>query len=111
MNDPLNLLKSLTRPTLLVTAARHAAQGYQRDRVLRRLLKANTPTGHGEAVIKLLILERELDEARRTRIAGYSVARHITVLAALIAEGGYLGNRARPAQANASATSALRLVM
>lgn len=108
MNDPLNLLKSLTRPSLLVTAARYAAQGYQRDRVLRRVLKTNPPTGHGEAVIKLLILERELDEARRTRIAGYSAARHITVLSALIAEGGHLGSRVR--SGTESGTPTLRLV-
>lgn len=110
MKDPLNLLKSLERPTLLVTAAQRAAHSLQRDVVLPKVLKSHAPAGHGEAVMKLVMIEEEMNEARHARAAGYSPARHVTVLAALIAEGRALAARTRPGQAKASATSPLRLV-
>ncbi|WP_238547758.1 DUF6477 family protein [Meridianimarinicoccus roseus] len=112
MNDPITLLKSLQRPALLVSAARHAAEGYQPGGpVLRRLLKGSAPAGPAEAVLKLLMLEGEMEDARRLRGAGYSAARHVTVLAALIGEGRGAADRTGPGQAKASATSSLRLAI
>ena len=111
MNDPLNLLKSLTRPQLLLAAARHASGQYRRDRMLRKLLKAHASVGPGEAVMQLIAIEQEIEDARRQGLASYSAARHIVVLAALVAEGRSLESRAQRVQAKASATSSLRLVM
>ena len=110
MNDPLSMLKSLTRPQLLVTAAKVAGQGYQREKTLRRLLKTPAPAGHNEATVRLLMLEQEHETARKLRLASYSAAKHVAVLGALMAEGRALDRRARQVQAKASATSCLRVV-
>lgn len=109
MNDPLSLLATLSRPRLLVTAARIAAPHFRRDRMLRTLLGDPAPKGPGETVMALIVLEQAHDAARRARHAGYSVERHVRVLAALMAEGQTLANRLARGQAKASATSALRL--
>jgi len=111
MNDPLSLLATLSRPRLLVTAAQHASRHYRRERVLRRLTGEPIPAGPAETVMALVVLEQGLEESRHGEHAGYSPARHVQVLAALMAEGAALS--ARPGrgpgrQAKASATSALR---
>jgi len=110
MNDPQSLLATLSRPTLLVTAAQIAAPHYRRDRMLRTLVGDPAPKGPGETVMALIVMEQAVEAARRARTAGYSVERHVRVLAALIAEGQTLANRTPRVQAKASATSALRLV-
>lgn len=110
MNDPQSLLATLSRPTLLVTAAQLAAPHYRRDRTLRTLLGDPVPKGQGETVMALIVLEQAMEAARSARYASYSVERHVRVLAALIAEGQTLANRAPRVPAKAPATSALRLV-
>lgn len=109
MNDPLSLLATLSRPRLLVTAAQLAAPHYSRDRMLRTLLGDPAPKGPGETVMALIVLEQAVEAARRARYAGYSVERHVRVLAALIAEGEGLATRSSRGQAKSSATSALRV--
>jgi hypothetical protein len=111
MNDPKSLLNTLERPRLLVTAAQIASAHYRRDTMLRQLLGDPLPSGPAETVMALFVLEQGLETARRDRHAGYGVERHVRVLAALIAEGRALGDRAARSQAKASATAALRLVM
>lgn len=110
MNDPLSLLSTLSRPKLLVAAARLAAPHHRRDRALRTLLGDPAPKGPGEAVIALIVLEQGVEAARCARTAGYSVERHVRVLAALIAEGQTLAGRAPRTPARASTGSALHLV-
>ncbi len=108
MNDPLSLLSTLSRPVLLVTAAQLAAPHYRRDRTLRTLLGDPAPKGSGETVMALIVLEQGMEAARRARTAGYSVERHVRVLAALMAEGQTLANRSPRVQGKPSAPSTLR---
>lgn len=78
-------LKTLKRPRILVGAARKGAALYRRDRDLPPLLKAlrGMESGGPEA---LLMAEAQLEQTRSSGDTGYSLARHVTLLAALIAE-------------------------
>jgi hypothetical protein len=84
MTDFRALLADLRRPRLLIRAARFGLADYHRDRDLRRLVSA--PTTPERAVPRLLQEEEQLEETRRAGDAAYSVARHIEVLIALMAE-------------------------
>ncbi len=88
MPDPRTLLASLRRPRLLMRAARFGLAEYRRDRDLRRFVSgAASP----EATVNSLIsTEAELEETRIAGDAAYSVARHIEVLIALLAEAQLL---------------------
>lgn len=86
MQDLQTLLGALRRPRLLVRAARHGAADYRREAHLLRLLGAPFPARQGAVILQLMDLEAALDAGRRGRVASYSVARHIEVLAALIGE-------------------------
>ena len=86
MTDLLTLLNQRRRPPLLVQAARIGAAGYHRDRALRRHLGWLRPPGNGAALSALMQLEEELEERRRDRDAGYSPARHVDVMIAVIGE-------------------------
>jgi hypothetical protein len=91
MTDPFTRLAALRRPRLLLQAARHGLREYRRERRLRRLLPGTIMPGtalpdEGAAVAPLLEVEAQLEEARRARDAGYSPARHVEVLIALVAE-------------------------
>ncbi len=84
MTDFRALLSSLHRPRLLIRAARFGVAECRRDRDLRRLVGTS---GAPNRLLPLLVAEEELlEEERRNGGAGYSVARHIDVLIALIAE-------------------------
>ena len=84
MTDFRALLSDLRRPRLLIRAARFGLAEYHRERDLRRLLVQ--PTSPERAVPRLLQEEEQLEETRRAGDATYSVARHIEVLIALMAE-------------------------
>lgn len=75
----------MLRPALLIRAARAGLPAYRRDPVLRRLLGAVPPPA--EARWRLAAVEARHEAARRARAAGYSPARHLDALIALIAEG------------------------
>lgn len=90
MKDVLGLIQTLRRPPLLIRAARIGQDHYQRDRHLPRLLRGAAPARSGEAAMQLLGLEAELESKRRTQDASYSVARHVDVLVALMAEAQIL---------------------
>jgi hypothetical protein len=84
MTDFRNLLSTLRRPRLLIRAAHCGMADYQRDRDLRRLVNF---TGAPERSVPRLVVEEErMEEIRQAGDAAYSVARHIEVLIALIAE-------------------------
>jgi hypothetical protein len=88
------VLSQLRRPRLLVRAARHGLQDYRRDRDLTRLIGAPA-TRHPEAVLRELFeAEETLEETRRQGDATYSIARHIEVLIAMMAEVRLLPHRA-----------------
>ena len=84
MTDFRALLADLHRPQLLIRAARCGLAEYRRDRDLRRLL--NAQPSPDRAVRQLLNEEEALETTRKAGEAGYSVARHIDVLIALMAE-------------------------
>ena len=90
MSSALLQLNRLRRPRLLLRAARLGVPQYCRARTLKRLLpdKRHAP---GEQILRaLLILEQDLDHARRARDAQYESARHVEVLIALLSEAGRL---------------------
>lgn len=90
MKDIHTLLATLHRPRLLMRAARIGAQSYRRDGHLPRLLGYGILPRHVQALMRLLDMEAEL-EAHRTQMgAGYSVARHVDVLIAIVGEAHQL---------------------
>lgn len=76
-------LPTLARPRLLIEAAKAGAAAYRRERDL--------PTGLAGAagrglVAALVAAEAACDADRRASAPGYSPARHVRVLSALLAE-------------------------
>lgn len=77
-------LAQMRRPRLLIRAARFGVADYRRDRDLRRLIGRSAPP---EDALRLLIrAEHQMEENRRRGEATYSIAQHIEVLIALVAE-------------------------
>ena len=83
-------LAQLRRPRLLVQAARHGLESYDRDAVLSRILKGVAPGPGTGSFDELTRAERALDDARRRGDAGYSAAGHVEALTALMAEARLL---------------------
>ena len=83
MTDFRAILSNLSRPRLLVRAARHGIDDYRRDRDLRRLTDQARPES---ALPRLVEQEEHLEATRLAGDASYSVSRHIEVLIALMAE-------------------------
>lgn len=96
MNDPIKFVKALRRPNLLIRAARFGLADYNRARALRKFTRSSVAPNPLRALSSLLGLEASLEEARRSGDASYSVARHVEVLIALMAETRLV---ARPQQA------------
>lgn len=88
MSDLRMMLASLRRPRLLMHAARFGLGDYRRDRDLRRLVKHSASPE--ETLPRLIEVEREIENTRIAGNASYSVARHIDVLIALLAEAQLL---------------------
>ncbi|EBA07318.1 DUF6477 family protein [Sagittula stellata] len=86
MKDVLGILNDLRRPRLLIRAARIGAQEYRRSPHLRRVLGDAVLPRSGVALMRLLEIEAELDERRRSGDATYSVSRHVEVLTAMMGE-------------------------
>lgn len=88
MSDFRTILANLRRPRLLMRAARCGLGDYSRERDLRRLVKCD----HSPelTVPNLLVEEERLEQTRLRGDIGYSVARHIDVLIALLAEAQLL---------------------
>ena len=84
--DPLSLLKSVRRPSLLVRAAHLVLHEYNRERSLRKLLPDAECKSAGETFDRLLAHEADMNQARREGGTAYSITRHIELLAALIVE-------------------------
>ncbi len=90
MQDILEMLDQLRRPRLLIRAARAGAEGYARAPHLRRLLGGGETPRTGEALIRLLEMERDLDDTRRAGDPGYSAVRHVDMLIAMMGEARLL---------------------
>jgi Family of unknown function (DUF6477) len=88
MTDCRTMLASLRRPRLLMRAARFGLGEYRRERDLRRYVAGHTSPE--DTVSSLMSVEARLEATRITGDAAYSVARHIEVLIALLAEAQFL---------------------
>lgn len=86
MTDPVSLLKTLRRPRLLIRAARFGLTEYRRERDLSRLVKGARLPSPVQALNNLMEQEAALEEIRKSGEATYSIARHIEVLVAMMAE-------------------------
>lgn len=86
MQDTLTLLSQIKRPALLMRAARLGAEDYRRTVHLPRLLGYGHLPRHNAALLRLIDLERELNEQRQTDAGTYSLLRHIDVLIAILGE-------------------------
>lgn len=77
---------TIRRPRLLSRAAHAGARVYQRERDLSRLL----PQLFGKKAVLPAIraAEAACEQERRAGAASYSIARHVSLLAALVAETG-----------------------
>lgn len=93
MTDPISRLASLSRPRLLVRAAKFGMAEFNRSRSLRRLMPGETLPAPGTAFELLWERESAMDTARREGLANYSPARHIELLAALIHEARIADHR------------------
>lgn len=83
MTDFRAALSALSRPRLLVRAARFGIADYRRDRDLRRLSGSDVT----EIALPRLIEAEAAQETRRLAgDASYSVTRHVELLIALMAE-------------------------
>lgn len=93
MSDFHTVLANLRRPRLLMRAARFGLDDYRRERDLRRLIDGLTPPER--SIPRLLWEEEQLEDTRKRGDATYSVARHIDVLIALLAEARLLPRAAQ----------------
>ncbi len=97
MTDFVKLLSNVRRPRLLIRAARFGVQDYDRARDLKRVMKSSTAPSPARALNCLMTEEARLEEIRKTGDATYSVARHVEVLIALMAEVRLLPPNAKSA--------------
>lgn len=77
-------LSQMHRPRLLIQAARFGLQDYRRERDLRRL--GGLTARPCDAVPILIAEEQRAEDNRKLGEAGYSIAHHIELLTALMAE-------------------------
>ena len=90
MPDFLQILAELKRPQLLIRAARAGLADYNRARDLKRLMRGQTIPHPDKAMARLLAEEEQIEATRLRGESGYSFARHIEILIALIAEARLL---------------------
>ena len=91
MTDHIDSLNDLRRPGLLIRAARHGLMEYDRKKHLRRVLPGIETPPPGRAIAALAEREAQHEATRKAGVAGYSVARHLEALIALMAEIRFAG--------------------
>ena len=90
MQDVLGMMDRLTRPKLLIRAARLGADDYKREAHLPRVLGYGQVPRAAEALLKLMQQEAALNDLRKTQHAGYSLPRHLDLLIAMVGEARIL---------------------
>jgi hypothetical protein len=83
-------LETIHRPKTLMRAAKSALGEYDRTKGLQRLLGKSETICPEEALRELLPLEQDCETRRQTGRVAYSVARHLEVMVAIIAEASLL---------------------
>ena len=91
MTDCRTLLDTLRRPRLLMRAARFGLAEYRRERDLRRYVDG--VASPEDTVTSLMSVEARLEATRIAGDAAYSVARHIEVLIAMMAEESFAAGK------------------
>jgi hypothetical protein len=86
MKDVFSKLCDVRRPELLIRAARIGAQGYRRNTHLTRLIGTVPPLPSSAALVLLMDLEAAINSCRTEERAGYSPARHVDILIAMMGE-------------------------
>ena len=86
MQELSNVLTSLNRPKLLVRTARLAMEQFKRETTLLRIFGYEYADDPTDVLKNLVEYEEEIDFQRKTGDATYSIARHVSVLAALMSE-------------------------
>lgn len=95
MQDVFTRLAQLRRPRILARAARSGVHSYSRKRDLNRILGYGPLPKPAAVVMRLLEIEQELNTARLSGEAAYSMFRHVEVLIALAAEAACLQGSTR----------------
>ncbi len=90
LTDVTTALAALRRPRLLIRAAKFGLMDYNRERDLKRVMKTTATPSPARAVDGLIAREAQLEATRKAGEASYSVARHVEVLIALMAEARLL---------------------
>lgn len=93
MPELLSLLANLSRPRLLIRAARFGTEDYVRKHALPRLLQTPAAPAPKDAISKLMVLEDVQNERRRDGDASYSLNTHIELLIAMMCEARLLRPR------------------
>lgn len=93
----------LFRPRLLIETAERGARLYRRGRDLPSAMPGLMAEGPGAILPRLASAERLCEAMRRERSPAYRPARHVQLLAALLAESA--------GQVKASGSEALRVAM
>lgn len=96
MLDILSLASSIKRPSLLVRTARFGVDDYRRTTHLARIFKSVTLPRSGQAILRLIEIEAEMENMRRVDRAEYSIANHVEVLIAIMGESRLLRAATRP---------------
>jgi len=86
MLDIQTRVAQLRRPAILIRAARFGLDDYTRGTHLCRILQNDPAPKPAPAVMQLLDIEAALNDDRIHKRSTYSVARHVDVMIALMAE-------------------------
>lgn len=79
-------LARMRRPRLLIRAARFGLADYDRRRSLGRIFRGDSAAQQMNPLPPLIEREAACEAQRRAGDAGYSAARHVEILIALISE-------------------------
>lgn len=91
MRDFRTTVQQMQRPSMLIRAARMGLGDYRRERDLRRL--GHISLQPEQSVPHLLAAEGRIEQQRLLGEIGYSIAQHIDILIALMAEVRLLPQR------------------
>ncbi len=97
MIDILSQITALKRPKLLVRAASFGLDDYDRRKHLRHVLRMDDSCSSGAALVRLLEIERDLNQSRLTHDGAYTIGRHVEVLIAIMGEAQLLRAATRTA--------------
>ena len=86
MQDLMTMITTLRRPRMLARAAKFGARDYNRDRHLQRIMGYGSLPSSGPALLRLMEMEKEVNEQRKEDDAAYSLVRHLDLLIALLGE-------------------------